>query len=81
MEAPKRIAFSAKPLTATFSAAVTGPILCGLVIGLFNEDYNYMFLFCAVMFALGLIVVSRVRHGETQITEEELAQIRMENED
>lgn len=67
--------------TATFSAAVTGPILCGLVIGLFNEDYNYMFLFCAVMFALGLIVVSRVRHGETQITEEELAQIRMENED
>ena len=40
-----------------------------------------MFLFCAVMFALGLIVVSRVRHGETQITEEELAQIRMENED
>ena len=50
--------------TATFSAAVTGPILCGLVIGLFKEDYNYMFLFCAVMFALGLAVITQVKHGE-----------------
>ena len=50
--------------TATFSAAITGPILCGLVIGLFNDDYNYMFLFCAVMFAIGLAVISRVKHGE-----------------
>ncbi len=50
--------------TATFSAAITGPILCGLVIGLFNEDYNFMFLFCAIMFALGLLVISRVKHGE-----------------
>lgn len=50
--------------TATFSAAVTGPILCGIVIGLFKEDYNYMFLFCAVMFALGLAVITQVKHGE-----------------
>ncbi len=50
--------------TATMSASVTGPILCGLVIGLFNEDYNYMFLFCAVMFAIGLAVISGVKHGE-----------------
>ena len=50
--------------TATFSAAVTGPILCGLVIGLFREDYNYMFLFCAIMFAVGLAVITQVRHGE-----------------
>ncbi|MGN0467814.1 MAG: MFS transporter [Acutalibacteraceae bacterium] len=50
--------------TATFSAAVTGPILCGLVIGLFKEDYNFMFLFCAVMFALGLAVITQVKHGE-----------------
>ena len=68
--------------TATFSAAITGPILCGLVIGLFNEDYNFMFLFCAIMFALGLAVITQVRHGEsTNITEEEIEQIRMENED
>ena len=50
--------------TATFSAAVTGPILCGLVIGLFKENYNFMFLFCAVMFAIGLAVITQVRHGE-----------------
>ena len=50
--------------TATFSAAVTGPILCGLVIGLFKEDYNFMFLFCAIMFLLGLIVIKGVHHGE-----------------
>ena len=50
--------------TATQSAAVTGPLLCGLVIGLFKEDYNYMFLFCAIFFALGLAVITRVKHGE-----------------
>lgn len=70
--------------TATFSAAITGPILCGLVIGLFNEDYNFMFLFCAIMFALGLAVISKVKHGEStdeEISDEMIEQIRMENED
>ncbi len=50
--------------TATQAAAVTGPILCGLVIGLFKEDYNFMFLFCAIFFALGLAVITQVKHGE-----------------
>lgn len=50
--------------TATQAAAVTGPLLCGLVIGLFNNDYNFMFLFCSVMFAAGLAVISQVKHGE-----------------
>lgn len=56
--------------TATFSAAVTGPILCGLVIGLFNEDYNFMFLFCAIMFLLGLLVITQVKHGEVSKDED-----------
>lgn len=56
--------------TATFSAAITGPILCGLVIGLFNDDYNYMFLFCAIMFAIGLAVISQVKHGEVSKDED-----------
>ncbi len=56
--------------TATFSAAITGPILCGLVIGLFNEDYNYMFLFCAIFFAIGLAVISQVKHGEVSKDED-----------
>jgi MFS family permease len=50
--------------TATFSAAVTGPILCGLIIGLFKEDYNFMFLFCGIFFALGLLAMLGVKHGE-----------------
>lgn len=64
--------------TATFSAAVTGPILCGLVIGLFQEDYNFMFLFCAIFFALGLAVITQVKHGESyEITDEEIKQAQM----
>ncbi len=64
--------------TATFSAAITGPILCGGLIGLFNEDYNYMFLFCAIFFALGLLVITQVKHGESyEITDEEIKQAQM----
>ena len=64
--------------TATQAASITGPILCGLVIGLFNEDYNYMFLYCAIMFAIGLAVISQVKHGESSdITEEDIKQARM----
>ena len=60
------------------SASVTGPILCGLVIGLFKEDYNYMFLFCAIFFLLGLLVITQVKHGEThEISEEDIKQARM----
>ncbi len=57
--------------TATFSAAITGPILCGLVVGLFNDDYNFMFLFCAIMFALGLAVITQVKHGELSKDEDD----------
>ncbi len=56
--------------TATFSAAITGPILCGGLIGLFGEDYNYMFLFCAIMFAIGLGVITQVKHGESSKDED-----------
>ncbi len=64
--------------TATMSASVTGPILCGLLIGLFNDDYNYMFLFSALMFLLGLIVITQVRHGEVyDVSDEEIKQARM----
>lgn len=56
--------------TATFSAAVSGPILCGLLIGLFDNDYNFMFLFCAIAFVLGLLVMTRVKHGEVSKEED-----------
>ena len=57
--------------TATFSAAITGPILCGGLIGLFGDDYNYMFLFCAIFFAIGLLVMTQVKHGESKPEDEE----------
>ena len=57
--------------TATFSAAITGPILCGLLIGLFNDNYNFMFLFCSIMFTLGLAVITQVKHGESTPDDEE----------
>ena len=57
--------------TATFSAAITGPILCGALIGLFGDDYNYMFLFCAIFFAIGLAVITQVKHGESKPEDEE----------
>ncbi len=57
--------------TATFSAAITGPILCGLLIGLFNDNYNFMFLFCSIMFAIGLAVITQVKHGESSPEDEE----------
>ena len=64
--------------TATMSASVTGPILCGLLIGLFNDDYNYMFLFSAIMFLLGLIVITQVKHGEVyEVTEEDIKKAKM----
>ena len=57
--------------TATFSAAITGPILCGALIGMFGEDYNFMFLFCAIFFAIGLAVITQVKHGESSKEDEE----------
>ncbi len=64
--------------TATQAASITGPILCGLVIGLFHDDYNYMFLYCAIMFAIGLVAMLGVKHGESyEITDEEIKTARM----
>ncbi len=65
-------AFTGYYYTATQAASITGPILCGLVIGLFKDDYNYLFLFCAIMFAVGLITISQVKHGEANADSEDV---------
>ena len=67
--------------TATFSAAITGPILCGALIGLFGDDYNFMFLFCAIFFAIGLAVITQVKHGESNPNDEEWIQAAVEAAD
>ncbi len=56
--------------TATFAAAITGPILCGGLIGLFGNNYNAMFLFCAVAFLIGLLLFIPVKHGEVSEDDE-----------
>lgn len=56
--------------TATFAAAITGPILCGGLIGLFKSNYNAMFLFCAVAFFIGLLLFIPVKHGEVSEDDE-----------
>lgn len=67
--------------TATFSAAVTGPILCGLLIGLFKNNYNYLFLFCAIVFSLGLICMLQVKHGESSAEDEKWLEEAVNNAD
>ena len=75
--------------TATFSASIVGPVLVG---GMFDltkvfsstGEVNYwsLFFYAPVCFALALVCMSRVKHGETQtISEEMIEQIRDENED
>jgi MFS family permease len=67
--------------TATFSAAITGPILCGLLIDSFKGDYNFMFLFCAIFFAIGLAVITQVKHGESSAEDEQWIQEAVEAAD
>ena len=57
-------------VAVAIAAAITGPILCGGLIGLFNNNYNAMFLFCAVAFFIGLLLFIPVKHGEVSEDDE-----------
>ena len=75
--------------TATFSASIVGPVLVGGMFDLTKAmsssgEINYwsLFFYAPVCFALALVCMSQVKHGETQtISEEMIAEIRDENED
>ncbi len=67
--------------TATFSAAITGPILCGLLVGLFNDNYNALFLFCAIAFLIGFLMMLPVHHGESTGEDEEWLEKAVEDAD
>ncbi len=63
--------------TATFSASIVGPVLVGSMFDLtkhFSEsgDVNYwsLFFYCPICFALALLCMSQVKHGETQTISE-----------
>lgn len=87
---PERVGtFTGYYYTATFSASIVGPVLVGAMFDLTkkfteNGETNYwsLFFYAPVCFALALLCMSQVKHGETQtISEEEIDRIRDENED
>jgi len=49
--------------TATFSAQVAAPILYG-IIRVLTGTYMSLFVFCPICFALALLCITQVRHGE-----------------
>ncbi len=75
--------------TATFSASIVGPVLVGGMFDLtkaFSQtgEINYwsLFFYCPVCFALALLCMSQVKHGETQtISNDMIDKIRDKNED
>lgn len=75
--------------TATFSASIVGPVLVGGMFDLTKKfsatgEVNYwsLFFYAPVCFALALLCMSQVKHGETQtISDEVIDKIREENED
>ena len=86
---PDRIGtFTGLYYTATFSASIVGPVVVGGMFDLtkkFTADgaINYwsLFIFCPICFALALLCMSFVKHGETKtISDEVIQQIRDEED-
>ena len=86
---PDRIGtFTGLYYTATFSASIVGPVVVGGMFDLtkkFTADgsINYwsLFVFCPICFALALLCMSFVKHGETKtISDEVIKQIREEED-
>ena len=65
--------------TATFSASIVGPVLVG---GMFdvtkkftadgNTNYWSLFIYAPVCFALAMLCMTQVKHGETQTISDEV---------
>lgn len=68
--------------TATFAAQIVAPILFG-TIRMFSGTYMSLFVFCPISFALSLLCVIFVKHGEAkgEITNEMVREIEAENAD
>ncbi len=49
--------------TATFSASIVGPVVCGAMFDI-TKTYWSLFAYCPVCFALALLCISQVKHGE-----------------
>ncbi len=65
--------------TATFSAQIATPIIYGIV-RMFTGTYMSLFYYCPIAFALSMLCIFAVKHGEA-IPDEIIKKIKEENED
>ena len=65
--------------TATFSAQIASPIVYGIV-RMVSGSYLSLFVYSPIMFALSILLILFVKHGEA-IPEELLKKVKEENED
>ena len=65
--------------TATFSAQIASPIVYGIV-RMVSGSYLSLFIYSPIMFALSILLILLVKHGEA-IPEELLKKVKEENED
>lgn len=65
--------------TATFSAQIATPIIYGIV-RMFTGTYMSLFYYCPIAFALSILCIIFVKHGEA-IPQEIVNKVRQENED
>ncbi len=65
--------------TATFSAQIASPIVYGIV-RMFTGSYLSLFIYSPVMFALSILLILFVKHGEA-VPDEILKKVQEENDD
>ena len=62
--------------TATFSAQIAAPIVYGFI-RMFAGTYMSLFYFSPIMFAMAIVFLVFVKHGESKITDEMIKEARM----
>lgn len=65
--------------TATFSAQIASPIVYGFI-RMLSGTYMSLFYYSPIMFALSIIFIAFVKHGEA-VPDDVIKQVQMENED
>ncbi len=65
--------------TATFSAQIASPIVYGIV-RMFTGSYLSLFIYSPVMFALSILLILFVKHGEA-VPDEVIKKVKEENDD
>ena len=73
--------------TATFSASIVGPVLVGTMFDITKSfsatgEINYwsLFFYCPICFALALLCMTQVKHGETDTVPEQVIKDAMQDD-